>query len=153
MKPPVSIPKPCPKNWNELHGDSKIRFCEHCQQSVHNLSELNQKERNTLLSNRQQTPCVAFETDIKGRFIAHKDSSLLLGSIRRLRIALVSIVASIIPFAFSSCATRQVLGKPAPSADYKQIKSEECDRKESVTMGVPFQEERPLWKRILWPFN
>lgn len=151
MKPPVRIPNPCPKRWGELNGDAGVRFCEHCQQHVHNLSEMNQRERTALLSNSQNKVCVAFETDAKGRFISRKDSSLLIGQIRRLKVALISTIAAVLPVAFSSCVTRQTLGRPCPPADYKEMKTEESGDKEFITVGE-FIVERPLWKRILWPF-
>src|SRR5712671_1906416 len=40
---PINITSPCPADWNSMLGDERIRFCEHCQLSVHNLPQLNSK--------------------------------------------------------------------------------------------------------------
>jgi hypothetical protein len=75
--------------------------------------------------------------------------------VRRLRLPALSLLASIFPFALSSCAHRQTttLGYPVPPpSDHKETKTSERDGKMTVTMGDMVIVERPLWKRILWPF-
>ena len=34
----ITIPVPCPVAWDTMHGDDRTRFCDQCQQSVHDVS-------------------------------------------------------------------------------------------------------------------
>jgi hypothetical protein len=150
-RPPVTIPNPCPKLWRELDGDSKRRFCNHCQHSVHNLSEMSHVDRNKLLSESSGRLCVAYETDRHGDFVSRDRENRIRGFLRSSRSGLFSLLAILLPFAFASCATRQTLGKPCPSADAKAVVSSEEDGNKAFVVGRLV--ERPLWKRILWPWE
>lgn len=54
------IEKPCPANWDEMQGDEKRRFCEHCQLHVHNLSAMTAKEQRDLLASESERTCITF---------------------------------------------------------------------------------------------
>lgn len=43
------IASPCSKHWSELKGDSKKRFCDLCNKSVHNVCNISRAERKVLL--------------------------------------------------------------------------------------------------------
>ncbi len=40
----ISIASPCKADWNSMSGNDEVRFCEHCNLSVHNLSALTRKQ-------------------------------------------------------------------------------------------------------------
>lgn len=66
MKPdsqamPLQIAKPCPKNWDEMAGDTQRRFCGHCQLHVHNLSAMPDKDREELIARSGERLCIAYE--------------------------------------------------------------------------------------------
>jgi len=155
-RPPVHIPSPCPRQWEELHGNSRQRFCGQCQKTVHNLSGMNQQDRAQLLRTTGDRVCVAYTTDLRGNFVSPDSPPSVMKFIRRLHLWAPSLLTLIFPFILSSCASRQTttLGLPAmpPPADHKEIKTVEHEGKMTVTMGDMVIVERPLWKRILWPF-
>ena len=36
----VAIPEPCHENWDQMRGADRQRFCEQCQNTVHDLSAM-----------------------------------------------------------------------------------------------------------------
>jgi|GEM_PF-4667674 len=56
----------CPKLWEQMEGNEKMRFCDVCQKNVHNLSMLNAGERRELLARPGEMPCVAYFKHVDG---------------------------------------------------------------------------------------
>src|SRR5881394_4255743 len=48
--PPLRIGTTCPKRWDDMSGDAKQRFCDHCQLHVHNLSAMSTGEREQFIA-------------------------------------------------------------------------------------------------------
>lgn len=48
----VNIGKPCPREWDEMEGDEKVRFCQGCGCNVHNIDEMSAHEANELLADK-----------------------------------------------------------------------------------------------------
>lgn len=45
----ITIPTPCEMRWEDMKGDARVRHCEACKLSVHNLSEMTTSEVEALL--------------------------------------------------------------------------------------------------------
>jgi hypothetical protein len=56
----IQIQKPCPASWDEMHGDARVRFCDHCRLNVYNLSDMGRGEAEALLAHREGRLCVRF---------------------------------------------------------------------------------------------
>lgn len=112
---PPRIEHPCPMSWSDMSGDSKRRFCDHCQLHVHNLSEMSAVERTQVLGTEDK--CVTYQTDAKGRLISHGDQPWLARVFSRMRFGFFALLASVLPFGLSSCVTRQLMGAPVPISD------------------------------------
>lgn len=139
----VKIPKPCPMKWEELVGDEKKRYCNSCQLHVHNLSEMSRHERRSFLAESKGRSCVAFQT---------RPLRPVASRLGRLGVILAALSALLLP----ACANREMsMGTPCPPpvSDGKTVKKTVKDDKEIILLGAIVVEERPLWKRILWPFN
>lgn len=56
----IQIPDPCDEGWDNMSGDERVRFCERCQKSVVNLSEMTDSEVRKALKDapRQGGLCV-----------------------------------------------------------------------------------------------
>ena len=63
----LTIPSPCSVDWNSMKGNDQVRFCEHCQLSVHNLSEMTRREAERLVSDSKGRLCVQFVSDANGK--------------------------------------------------------------------------------------
>ena len=54
----ISINKPCPKSWDEMKGDDRVRYCSHCCLNVYNLSGMSRKEGEKLINEQEGRLCV-----------------------------------------------------------------------------------------------
>src|SRR6476620_10207527 len=54
------ITSPCTEDWDAMIGNDRIRFCSHCQRSVHDLSQLNQKQIRRLILKSKGRLCVRY---------------------------------------------------------------------------------------------
>src|SRR5262245_35183281 len=54
------ITSPCTENWDAMIGNDRIRFCSHCQRSVHDLSQLNGKQIRRLILKSKGRLCVRY---------------------------------------------------------------------------------------------
>jgi hypothetical protein len=54
----ITIPVACPVSWEDMHGDHRTRFCDKCNQNVHDVSELTTAEAVQLVTAGQKLPCL-----------------------------------------------------------------------------------------------
>lgn len=135
MNTPPPIAEPCPKLWEEMKGDAKRRFCEHCQHHVHNLSEMTTAEREEILASKGRV-CIAYEVNAKGVMVTRDDQQGFFAFFTRFRWAFLALVASILPFGFSSCTTRRTLGVPqCPSPPPNDHQEQKYDSR-GMTVGL-----------------
>src|SRR4051812_23738688 len=59
--PPLRVGTPCPKQWEEMRGDAKRRFCDQCQLHVHNLSAMSRRERDRFVQESGGRGCIAYQ--------------------------------------------------------------------------------------------
>ncbi|MEO6741414.1 MAG: hypothetical protein ABIP20_14285 [Chthoniobacteraceae bacterium] len=114
--PPLQIGTPCPKNWDDMAGDAKRRFCEHCQLHVHNLSGMKPGERAQFVAESRGRACITYELRPDGTMVTPSRWNWVLRPLR----AFAALIAAMLPFAFSSCApscTRRTAGVPMPPPD------------------------------------
>jgi hypothetical protein len=65
----IRIASPCEASWEEMSGDERSRFCEHCQLNVYNLSEMTALEAAELVRQKEGRLCA--------RYYARPDGSML----------------------------------------------------------------------------
>lgn len=63
----LNIPSPCGANWESMKGNDQVRFCEHCDLSVHNLSQMTRHQAQRLVSRSNGRLCVQFVPDASGK--------------------------------------------------------------------------------------
>lgn len=56
----LTIASPCSEDWNAMNGNDRVRFCSHCEKSVHNLSEMTRSEALMLVKKSQGRLCVRY---------------------------------------------------------------------------------------------
>ena len=44
----LRIATPCPVGWDQMTGDSRVRFCDQCRLNVYNIAELRRTEARSL---------------------------------------------------------------------------------------------------------
>jgi hypothetical protein len=56
----LTIPTPCPADWDAMRGDDRIRFCDSCGKHVYNLSSMTSGEAEDLVRGRGGKLCARF---------------------------------------------------------------------------------------------
>ncbi len=56
----MTIPAACNADWDSMIGDDKVRFCEHCNLHVTNLSNITRQEAMSLVTRSEGRLCVRF---------------------------------------------------------------------------------------------
>lgn len=129
-----------------MTGNAQRRFCEHCQLHVHNLSAMSDRQRNIFVGETKGHACIAYVQGPGDTMITEGPLTRLLSLFRPVRAASIALLAAILPFWFSSCATRRttyVNGKPVPqgqSGENKQTMHLGGMKKppnSEITVGVP----------------
>src|SRR6266446_718346 len=65
----ITIPAPCDADWDSMVGDDQVRFCEHCNLHVTDLSAMTRQQAMRLVARSQGRLCV--------RFIQRPDGGIL----------------------------------------------------------------------------
>jgi len=56
----IHIASPCQADWDAMTGDSRARFCDTCQKSVYNLSDMTRAQAQALVIEKEGKMCVQF---------------------------------------------------------------------------------------------
>ncbi len=62
----LTVPSPCPTDWNSMIGNDQVRFCEHCSFEVHNLSLMTRSQAERLVARSNGRLCVQYIQDPNG---------------------------------------------------------------------------------------
>lgn len=132
--PPLQIGNPCPKRWEDLKGNASRRFCEDCQLHVHNLSAMSNGERARFVAESQSQghACIAYELRSDGSMVTPPHWIWLRQPLQRVRWLGSTLLAVLLPFLFSACATRRTLGR------YQKVQCKTGDSSEGqILLGTP----------------
>ena len=57
----IRIASPCDVDWDSMVGNDRIRFCEHCQLTVHNVDFITKKQLRRLIARSGDRLCVNYQ--------------------------------------------------------------------------------------------
>ena len=77
----LRVATPCPISWEEMVGDSRVRFCVHCRLSVYNISALSRIEAETLIASTEDRLCARLFRRADGTLLT-KDCPVGLRALR-----------------------------------------------------------------------
>lgn len=105
--------------WEELRGEARSRFCEHCQHHVHNLSELPRRGvAGVLRRSRTERMCVTYTQRADGSMLT-RGAAMRERFAKPFRRAFAWLLAAFVPMALGSCATepprQQMTGVVTPN--------------------------------------
>src|SRR3954453_7724509 len=134
---PWTIRQRCSADWEQMPGDDRHRFCEHCQRYVHNISAMTSAERETLARPENMRECVFYSQRGNGEVA---DLSFL-ARLRRvfpfLRLACWSALVGLLPVMLTGCmgvrcprpgVIRPIQPEPAPPQTTNQTSTVESPR-------------------------
>jgi Ankyrin repeats (many copies) len=89
----IKVKTPCTESWDEMQGNSEVRFCSHCTKHVHNLSSMTHRDAIKIVAESKGNICVRYVKRPDGK-IATIDRPLHhIG--RRAKIAAGAIAATL----------------------------------------------------------
>ncbi len=56
----VQVKTPCEADWTSMRGNDRVRFCEHCNLSVHDLSQMTRKRARRLVAKSKGRLCIRY---------------------------------------------------------------------------------------------
>lgn len=62
----ITIPKPCTADWDSMVGNDQVRFCEHCNLHVNNLSSMTRMDAMRLVARAKGRLCVRYIQALDG---------------------------------------------------------------------------------------
>src|SRR5437016_8819175 len=65
----ITIPNPCNADWESMIGNDQVRFCEHCNLHVTNLSGMTRHEAKRLVAQSQGRLCVRYVQNLSGSVV------------------------------------------------------------------------------------
>ncbi len=117
----LSIASPCTASWDEMTGDERQRFCDHCSMNVYNLSGMTRDEAMNLVANAEGRTCVRFFRRADGTVLT-RDCPVGLRALRLKMIKGVSRIAAAITLAFGGLLYgRAVIGDSARNGSIDEL--------------------------------
>lgn len=106
----LRIATPCPISWDKLTGDSRVRFCDHCQLNVYNISELSRIEAEKLIVSTEGRLCARLFRRADGTILT-KDCPVGLRALRlRITKRAATVLAAIVSLS-AAAFSQQSSGK------------------------------------------
>lgn len=89
----INIATPCPARWEDMGGDDRVRFCDHCRKNVYNISALTTAEAAALLESKQGNLCARIYQRADGTVLTDDCPVGVARQWRRLKVLVSSGVA------------------------------------------------------------
>jgi hypothetical protein len=89
----IRVASPCTASWDEMRGDDRTRFCEHCRLNVYNLSEMSHREAEALVREKEGRLCVRFYARRDGTMLT-RDCPVGFQAVRRWLLQRVGVIGS-----------------------------------------------------------
>jgi len=109
----LRIATPCPVSWEQMTGDARVRFCDHCHLNVYNISELSRIEAETLIASTEGRLCARLFRRADGTVLT-KDCPV---GLRALRMRISKRAAAV--FAVLAGISTAVFGQQPAAKDGK----------------------------------
>src|SRR3954471_9556528 len=81
----IRVENPCPAEWEKMHGDARVRFCDECKLHVYNLSSLTRAQAERLVAQHQGRLCVRYYQRADGTVITQDCGGGLRRAMQRTR--------------------------------------------------------------------
>jgi ankyrin repeat protein len=92
----ITIPTPCNADWDSMVGNDQVRFCEHCNLQVTDLSSMTRRQAMQMVARSKGRVCVRYIQRPDGRLLTRKMPERLYRISRRVsRIAAGAFTATL----------------------------------------------------------
>ena len=100
----VTIPTPCDADWDSMVGNDQVRFCEHCDLTVHNISTMTRRRAEQLVADSKGRLCVRYHRSPEGEIVIAGSSvklHKLTRRVSRLAASTLTVALSVSTAAFA----------------------------------------------------
>ncbi|HKP35774.1 MAG TPA: ankyrin repeat domain-containing protein [Pyrinomonadaceae bacterium] len=137
----MSIPAPCDAEWDAMTGNDQVRFCEHCNLHVNDLSSLTRAKALQLVEQSQGRLCVRFIQKPNGGMLSRKMPEKLYRIRRRVSRLAASAFTATISISTAMAQNQTSTGLEERNAAVELIRTEHesqplIDEFRSSVMGV-----------------
>src|SRR5256885_11647334 len=80
----ITIPAPCNADWEAMIGNDQVRFCEHCNLHVTDLSSMTRQEARRLVARSEGRLCIRYTQRAGGGILSKQVSAKLHPITRRI---------------------------------------------------------------------
>lgn len=99
------VATPCSADWESMQGNDKIRFCQHCNLNVYNISMMTKARAEALISSSEGRLCTKFYRRMDGTILT-KDCPVGLSALRRRVSRIASAAFGVVLSLFTSAGIR-----------------------------------------------
>jgi len=99
----LCIASPCAVSWDDMVGDDRSRFCDHCRLNVYNLASMTQSEIERLILSKEGRLCARLYQRRDGTVLV-RDCPIGLAALRRRRVWMIGKIAAGVALACSGFA-------------------------------------------------
>jgi hypothetical protein len=142
----LRIASPCSASWEEMRGDDRARYCEHCRLNVYNLSAMSAHEAAELVRETEGRLCVRWYWRADGTVLT-TDCPVGFHAARRLLLSRLATLAAAFAGLFGfrpRLPTRQA---------YSQTATSEMPSSHAVMASPPGVLRQPLMGRRGFPIE
>lgn len=65
----IDVKSPCNESWEEMTGNSEVRFCSHCAKDVHDISAMTRSKAEKLVKDSKGNLCVRYVKNPEGKIV------------------------------------------------------------------------------------
>jgi hypothetical protein len=99
------VATPCSADWDSMQGNDKVRFCQHCNLNVYNISMMTKAQAEALIASTEGRLCTKFYRRIDGTILT-KDCPVGLRALRRSVSRVASAAFGVVLSLFTSAGIR-----------------------------------------------
>jgi hypothetical protein len=127
----IQIPRPCTSDWDSMIGNDQVRFCEHCNLSVHDVSAMTRKQAEMLVFSANGKLCLRYYRNSDGEVVTADNPPEFYKLTRR--VSRFAAGTFMIAFGFSSVLAAEQSSK---ALNQKAISSFHTDSSEIENLSV-----------------
>lgn len=94
----VRVAAPCRADWELMHGNERVRFCDRCSMNVYNLSNMSKRDAESLILNAEGRLCVRYYSRADGTILTANCPVGLQAIKRRVSGISKAVVSSVLSF-------------------------------------------------------
>jgi hypothetical protein len=118
-----------------MQGDDAKRYCAQCDRHVHNVSAMSERKRRAFIARAGRRICIAYLRRPDGSVVTPSCWSSFGRLLQPVRVSVVSALAALLPFAFTSCATDRSMASTSTRCGTDQHRSAQSDDEAEMIPG------------------